>query len=369
MLKPLLGLILLAGLPALASPQDAVEKAILPDGLKIEIFVEEMPRARSLAVADDGTLAVGTTAGSVHLLRDADGDGVPEVRLEISGRNNPNGVAWQGKDLYIAETTRVIKISNAYARLQGGGQVKVEEVASGFVNSTHHGNRVIDFAPSGELFVALGVPCNICEPPEEELTGTIRAYNLAQNTSVTYAYGLRNSVGFDWHPVTGELWATDNGRDWLGDDLPHDELNRIAAAGTHLGYPYCHQGDLADSKFGDERDCSEFVPPALNLGPHVASLGIHFIAADPAAVASDSALIALHGSWNRSDPIGYEVIRVRFDASGERAVFFQTFIGGWLDNGKGIARPVDVASLPDGSVLVSDDLNGAIYRISKIAAQ
>ena len=211
----------------------------------------------------------------------------------------------------------------------------------------------------------MGVPCNVCIPPDPELTATIVKINLVAKTMTTFAYGLRNSVGFDWHPKTKEMWATDNGRDWLGDDLPDDELNRIHEEGLHFGFPYCHDKDFSDPKFGDERSCDEFVPATAGLGPHVAALGIHFTKPN-ASVAPNRALIALHGSWNRSVPIGYSVIEVAFDDTNTKVKEISTFVDGWLIDGETIARPVDIASLADGSVLISDDYNGAIYRVSKI---
>lgn len=368
MAKALLALALILALPVLANPSTAVDKARLPEGLVIEIFAEGIDQARSLDIAEDGTVAVGSSAQAIFLLRDDNGDGKVDVRLSLNEFRNPTGVAWQGKDLYVAETSSVWKIADAVTQLQSGGKVMLQEVISGLPTSYHHGRRFIDFGPDGNLFVALGVPCNICEPPDEDLTATIRKYDLINSSSSTYAYGLRNSVGFDWHPATGEMWATDNGRDWLGDDAPYDELNRVHSPGLHFGFPYCHQGDLPDPKFGNERSCSDFEAPALNIGPHVASLGIHITAKD-AALAPNSALIALHGSWNRSVPIGYEVRQVRFDDTGTMVVFHETFVSGWLRNGQAYARPVDVATLPDGSVLISDDQNGAVYRISRISVR
>ena len=360
----LLCALLLTGKTLLASPQDAVYAAALPDGLKIEIFAENVSKARSLAVADDGTVAVGTSSSSVFLFRDTTGDGKPDFKAVLPRLRNPNGVAWQGADLYIAETERILVARNPILQLSDNGNVELQVVVSDLPSSRHHGRRFIDFGPQGALYIALGVPCNICEPPHPELTGTILRYDLELNAATTYAYGLRNSVGFDWHPVTQQLWVTDNGGDWLGDDLPHDELNLLTESGLHFGYPYCHQGDLPDPKFGSTRSCSEFVPPVLKLGPHVAALGLHFLS-DTRLLPAHSALVALHGSWNRSERIGYAVMHVQSDASGSDVISYQPFISGWLTpNGGVIARPVDIAELPDGSLLISDDDNGAIYRVS-----
>lgn len=346
-----------------AGAASAVELAIVPSGMQLQLYADEMPKARSLDVADDGTVAVGSNAKSVYLFRDENDDGVPDVRLTLTGLTNPNGVAWHGKDLFISETTRVLKATNVVERKLAGAEIDYDEVISGFYVrglffKNYHGRRFMAFGPDDKLYVAFGVPCNVCEPPDPEKTGTIRSFDVDTGTVQTYAYGLRNSVGFDWHPVTEELWITDNGRDWMGDDLPEDELNRAYQAGLHFGNPFCHQGDLPDPKFGKGRRCTEFEAPALKLGPHTAALGMHFLDAD-------TALIALHGSWNRSEKIGYEVIQVGFDATGTGATHQGVFVGGWLRNERVIARPVDITSLADGSILVSDDFNGAVYRISK----
>ena len=179
-------------------------------------------------------------------------------------------------------------------------------VIDGLINSTHHGRRFIDVGPDNRLYISLGTPCNICIPPDPELSSTIRSYDIENFVGKTHARGFRNSVGFDWSSKTGEMWATDNGRDWLGDDLPDDELNRVHAEGLHFGFPYCHQGDLPDPEFGDQRPCSDFEPDTLGLGPHVAALGIHFLDGFD-NLFDGSALVALHGSWNRSERIGYSV--------------------------------------------------------------
>jgi len=349
---------------SLGAPRDAVRAAQVPAGLRVEIFAEGIRNARSLDVAEDGTVAVGTSGNAVFLLRDADGDGIPEFKATIPGLRNPNGVAWLGTDLYIAETSRVLRASKPVQDIQSGNKVQLQIVIDNLPNSSHHGRRFIDFDPQGNLFIALGVPCNICEPPHPELNGTIRKYDLQNNIDTTYAYGLRNSVGFDWHVQTQQLWATDNGSDWLGDDLPHDELNLISAPGQHFGYPYCHQGDLADKEYGELRTCDEFIAPVYKLGPHVASLGLHFVT-DTKLLPANSALVALHGSWNRSERIGYAVMQIQIDDTGTAVTSYEPFVSGWLTNdGDVIARPVDIAELPDGSILISDDSNGAVYRVS-----
>lgn len=349
--------------PALGDAEEAAEKAVLPEGMSIEVFADGMGKARSLDVSDRGDLAVGTNGDSIFIFEDVNGDATEFGMHSLDGFDNPNGVAWLGEDLYVAETTRVLLLERPVASLRESGSVMSEVVIDGFIDSTHHGRRVINVGPDGLLYVSLGTPCNVCEPPDPELSSTIRAYDTKRHDGTTYARGLRNSVGFDWHPQTGEMWATDNGRDWMGDELPDDELNRVHRVGLHFGFPYCHQGDLPDPEFGGERPCSDFEPDALGLGPHVAALGIHFVTGFP-RLPDGSALVALHGSWNRSERIGYSVNLVTFSGDGVAIEGYEPFVSGWLGPGGSVhARPVDVAQLSDGSLLVSDDYNGAVYRV------
>jgi glucose/arabinose dehydrogenase len=226
----------------------------------------------------------------------------------------------------------------------------------------HHGWKFIRFGPDGRLYVPVGAPCNVCET-EGSPYGKITSIAPDGSDLQVYAQGVRNSVGFDWHPETGELWFTDNGRDMLGDDLPPDELNHAPQAGLHFGFPYCHGGTISDPEYGSLRPCQAFTPPAQPLGPHVAALGMRFYTADmfPEGY-RNQIFIAEHGSWNRSVPIGYRISLVRLE--GDQVVSYQVFAEGWLqDNGQAWGRPVDVQLLPDGSMLVSDDTAGAIYRI------
>ena len=347
---------------ALADPQTAAAAAALPEGLDLQVYASAIPKARQLAVGEDGTVAVGTRADAVHLLRDTDGDGVADWRHEIDGLTAPNGVAWLGDDLYIGETARILRAANVIKRLAAGEHADLEVVLDGFPTSGHHGARFIAFDADGRLHIGFGVPCNICIPPDPEMTGTIRSYDVDSRDGHSVAYGFRNSVGFDWHPGTGELWATDHGRDWLGDDLPSDELNRIHAPGLHFGYPYCHQGDFQDPEFS-EHPCDKFEPPALKTGAHVANNGIHFYRGETIAAFAGRAFIALHGSWNRSTKVGYRVDMIDFSADGSQVAETSVLVRGWLQGDQVHARPVDVDQLPDGSLLVSDDYLGAVYRI------
>lgn len=340
------------------------------DDLSVGIFADELPRARQLAIGGEGWVFVGSRAGAVYALRDNDGDGIAEdKRIIADGLNNPHGVAIGGGDLYIGEITRILVIRDIVGKLQSGAAVKPELFIDNLPADGHHGVRHLGIAPDGKmLYVSFGVPCNICKP-EGELAGVIRRYPLPDVSSSPaapmdakdgeiFAKGLRNSVGFAWHPKSGVLWITDNGRDWMGDDLPNDEVNRAPIAGMHFGFPYCHQGDVADPEFGGERECDEFAPPALLTGAHVANLGIAFDE-------NGNALIALHGSWNRTEKVGYSVKLARIKDG--KVESYEDYAKGWLrDDGYVWGRPADVAVLPDGGgVLVSDDYAEVVYLIKR----
>lgn len=333
----------------------------LPEGFQIHIFAENVKNARSLCLTPAGTLFVGTRKeGKVYALRDTDGDMKADEQYVIAEKmNSPNGVAFLEGDLYVAEIDRIWRFPAIEDRL--ADPPEAELVFDGYPSEGHHGWKYIAFGPDGKLYVPVGAPCNICEP--EPIFSTITRIDPDGGGFEIIASGIRNTVGFDWDPVTGDLWFTDNGRDWLGDDLPACELNHLSATGQHFGFPYCHQGDLRDPKFGSERDCSEFRPPYQHLGPHVAPLGMEFYQGPmfPDRY-KDCIFIAEHGSWNREKPIGYRVTLV--DRSAPEAERYQTFAEGWLkQNGNRWGRPVDLEWMPDGSLLVSDDFGDAIYRI------
>ncbi len=335
----------------------------LPPGFKIEIFAEGVANARQMALSPKGILYVGSRQqGDVHAVVDADRDGRAERVVKIaSGLLMPSGVAFRDGALYVAEVNRVLRYDGIDGRLAEPPEPAV--VTSALPSERHHGWKFIAFGPDGKLYVPIGAPCNIC--PEGRPFASIARLAPDGSGLELYAEGVRNTVGFDWHPATGELWFTDNGRDWLGDDVPPDELNRAYRQGLHFGFPYCHGGDLPDPDFGKDRKCSEFEPPAMNLGPHVAAIGMRFYTGSqfPAAY-RNQIFIAEHGSWNRSQPIGYRITLVRLAADGKRAVAYETFAEGWLKaDGRPWGRPADVLVTPDGSLLVSDDLAGVIYRI------
>ena len=329
-----------------------LERIKLPPGFRIEVLAR-VPNARELALGANGTLFVGSrSGGTVHAV-------LPDRRVVkiAEGLSMPNGVAFHDGALYIAEVSRIYKIAGVEERLNATGMPEV--VFDKLPRDVHHGWKFIRFGPDGRLYVPIGAPCNVCN---KEGYGLIGALDLKTKEFQIYAKGIRNTVGFDWSPVTRELWFTDNGRDWLGDDRPADELNHAPHPGMNFGFPFCHQGDIQDPEFNTRR-CSDFTPPARKLGPHVAALGMRFYTGSmfPPEY-RNQIFIAEHGSWNRSKRIGYRVSLVRLDSSG-KVLSYTPFAEGWLHNDDAWGRPVDVEILPDGSLAVSDDSAGVIYRI------
>ena len=337
-------------------------KIKLPDGFKIDLFATDVKNARSITHSPDGTIFVGTKGeGSVYALRDEDGDNRAEKKWVIaSGLTLPNGVAVKDGDLYVAEYNRILRYDDIEKQLDNPPEPVV--INDTYPSEKHHGWKFIDFGPDGKLYVPVGAPCNICES-EEEIFNTITRINPDGSDLEIVHRGIRNTVGFTWHPTTKELWFTDNGRDWLGNDLPACELNHAPKDDMHFGYPYCHQGDVADPEFGEKHACSEFTPPVVKLGPHVAPLGLIFYTGEQFPDNyTNQLLIAEHGSWNRADPIGYQLTLVQLDTTGT-ATDKTAFASGWLEDGDAWGRPVDLEQMPDGSVLVSDDFADVIYRI------
>ena len=347
---------------ALSIAETKLDTIILPEGFSIDLYADDISGARSLALAEDGTLFVGTrNRGRVYALRDTDGDFVVDSTYTIArGLNSPNGVAIKDGDLYVAEIHRIIKFENITANLDN--PPKYEIINSAYPKDRHHGWKFIRFGPEGKLYVPVGAPCNVCTRPEDIYASITRIDPDGDNLEI-YAKGIRNTVGFDWHPLTGELWFTDNGRDMLGDNLPPDELNNAPVPGLHFGFPYLHGKGTPDPTHGKDIDRFNFTLPAIELGPHVAALGMRFYTGRQFPEKYHNQIfVAEHGSWNRSIPIGYRISLITLD--GNAAVSYETFAEGWLQRGRSWGRPVDVLVLPDGSLLVSDDAAGAIYRIS-----
>jgi len=316
-----------------------------------------------MSLSPSGTLFVGSMGeGKVYAVRDEDGDKKADKVYTIAeGLNMPVGVAFHDGDLYVSALSKIVKLEDIENHLADPPVPVV--VYDKFPDKSHHGWKFIAFGPDGKLYVPVGAPCNICEE-EDPIFASITRMNPDGSGFEIVQHGIRNTVGFTWHPDTKELWFTDNGRDWMGDDLPACELNHAEKDGLHFGYPYCHQGDLPDPRFGGKRSCDEFVPPAQKLGAHVAPLGLEFYTGSMFPDEYKKQIfIAEHGSWNRSKKSGYRVSLVRLD--GNRAVSYEPFASGWLneETDEIWGRPVDVELLPDGSMLVSDDYAGAIYRI------
>ena len=338
-----------------------LDKIKLPAGFKISVWAKDLENARSMTLSEDGTLYVGTRRdGRVYALKDTDGDYTSDQRWTImKGGNMPNGVAMKDGDLYVAEVNRILRFNDIENNLADPG--KPDIVYDQYPTKTHHGWKYIAFGPDGLLYVPVGAPCNVCESADP-VFNTITSLNVNTGERKIVQKGIRNSVGFTWHPITKDLWFTDNGRDWLGDDLPACELNHAPSEGLHFGFPYCHQGDLLDPKFGKGKDCDDYIPPVQNLLPHIAPLGLEFYQGTQFPEEyQHQILIAEHGSWNRTTPQGYRVSLVRLE--GNKAISYQAFAEGWLQEGNSWGRPVDIEHLPDGSILVSDDYGDAIYRI------
>jgi glucose/arabinose dehydrogenase len=359
-MRVLLSLVLsLLALPALAKVQ--LDKLILPEGFQIAVYSDQVPNAREIALGTNGTVFVGSgDAGKVYALTDANRDGVAEkVRVVASGLDTPIGVAFHDGDLYISAISRIVVLRNIEQQLDS--PPKPALVTDKLTPETHHGGKFLSFGPDGKLYVPIGAPCNICDPAPDH--GKLLRMNADGSGVETVARGMRNSVGFDWQPGSGHLWFTDNGRDMLGDDVPSDELNEVTRSGEHFGYPYCHQGDVLDPEFGKGKSCKDFVPPVLKLGAHVASLGMRFYSGKQFPANYRGAIIvAEHGSWNRTKKSGYRVMTVSLN--GSKVVSYKPLVTGFEQDERAWGRPADVQPLPDGSVLISDDLAGAIYRVT-----
>lgn len=344
-----------------------LETIKLPQGFSISVWAEDVPDARSLAMNGDGSIIfVGNRQGkNVYALKDSNGDGKADKKYTLAqGLRMPNGVAFKDGDLYVAEVSRILRFKNIEKTLDNPS---FEVVYDQFPDKAHHGWKYIAFGPDGLLYVPVGAPCNICDP--EEIFASITRIDVKSSTirPEIFAKGVRNTVGFAWHPETKDLWFTDNGRDMMGDDIPDCELNHAPSKGMHFGYPYWHAGDVKDPEFGTKgKEKSAYTAPAAKLGPHTAPLGIKFYTGNQfPAKFKNNIFIAKHGSWNRSKKIGYQLTNVVLDAN-QKVVNEEVFAEGWLNDATQDVwgRPVDVLQLPDGSLLVSDDMANCIYKIT-----
>ncbi len=340
-----------------------LDKIKLPPGFNISVYAE-VPNARSMALSPSGILYVGNRSGkNVYAVVDENKDGVGDkVYTVASGLNTPNGVAYKDGSLYIATISQILRLDNIDATLAKPPAPIV--IYDKFPSDKHHGWKFIAFGPDGKLYVPVGAPCNNCES-EQAIYASITRMATDGSAPEIFAKGVRNSVGFSWHPVTKQLWFTENGRDEMGGDVPGDELNTAPQAGLHFGYPYCHQGNIKDPEFGKGKDCSAYALPVAVLGPHVAALGMRFYTGSMFDSSyTNQVFIAEHGSWNRAEPIGYRITRVKLDSTG-KSQGYSVFAEGWLQPaGKVLGRPVDIQIMPDGAMLVSDDYAGVVYRIT-----
>jgi glucose/arabinose dehydrogenase len=357
----LLAAFFFAATAASAAPERRLDQLVLPAGFEVEVWADGVTNARSLALGPNGLVFVGSQrAGKVYAVADRDGDGRAEkIAVVAEDLFMPNGVAYRDGSLYVAEVNRILRFDDIAQHLDNPPEPVV--LRDDLPDERHHGWKFIRFGPDGKLYVPVGAPCNVCEV-EDPFAALLRM-NPDGSGQEVFARGIRNTVGFDWNPATGVLWFTDNGRDMLGNDIPPDELNRAPEAGLHFGYPFCHGAGIPDPELGDEQKCREQTPPARELGPHVAAVGMRFY--DGTSFPPEyrgHVLIAEHGSWNRTEPIGYRLSRVTVEDG--TATSYEVFVEGWLQGKKAWGRPADLAVLEDGSILVADDMQGVIYRIS-----
>jgi glucose/arabinose dehydrogenase len=366
-LKPLLAILFLCSFVNSCQAADTMhgihlDRIELPPGFKIRLYAAGVPNARSLTMSPSGVIFVGSRqAGKVYAVLDTDQDHVADEVITIAAElNMPNGVAFRKGALYVAEVNRVLRYDNIEKSLRNPPKPVI--VNDKFPQDQHHGWKYIAFGPDGRLYVPVGAPCNVCKRKDPRYASIMRMQADGSQLEI-YAHGIRNTVGFDWHPESGELWFTNNGRDWMGDDLPPDTLHHAPVQGLDFGFPYCHAGDVPDPEYGDYRSCSEFAPPAIKLGAHVAPLGMKFYRGKrfPAQY-HNQIFIAEHGSWNRSIPIGYRITLVTLAKN--KPMKYEVFAQGWLQGDSAWGRPVDILVMPDGALLVSDDRAGVIYRIT-----
>jgi glucose/arabinose dehydrogenase len=343
-------------------------KLKVPTGFNIEVYASGMANARSLALGDKGTIFVGSRlVDKVYAI--VDKDGKRTVKVLASGLYRPNGVAFKDGTLYIAELSKISKIDKVEDVLDNPPKPTV--IYDNLPKDEAHGWKFIGIGPDNKLYVPVGQPGN--NVLNDDAHGQIRRINLDGSAPEVIARGVRNTVGFDWHPETKQLYFTDNGRDWASEDVPEDELNRVTKVGEHFGSPYCYQGNFPDPEFGWGHSCNEYTAPVGLMGPHSAALGMRFYTGSMFPKGYKNTIIAArHGSWNRSKKVGGDVVLMKLNKDGT-VKSMEPLITGFLDNNSYIGRPVDILQMKDGSILVSDDWNGAVYRISygkpKVAAR
>ncbi len=350
--------------PPLPTPAARLPLAKLhvPDGFKVEVFAANVPNARSMALGTKGTVFVGSRLlDKVYAITRV--DGAPVVKVIATGLHRPNGVAFKDGALYVAELSKVSRYDNIEDNLDHPPSPVL--VYDDLPKDEAHGWKFIAIGPDNKLYVPIGSPGNITMPPPTH--AQIRRMDLDGKNVETVALGVRNSVGFDWNPVSKDMYFTNNGRDWVSEDIPEDTLHRVSAGSTtppNFGFPYCHQGNFTDPEYGWGHSCSEFAKPAALMGAHAATLGMRFYTGSMFPAAYKNAIfVARHGSWNRTVKNGGDVVVVKLNEDGS-VKSTEPFMTGFLEDNKYVARPVDVMQMPDGSMLVSDDWNGAIWRVS-----
>ena len=331
----------------------------LPPGFNIEVYASGIANARSIRLSDKGTLFVGTRFGN-KVTAVVKKDGKTENKVIAEGLYRPNGLAFHNGTLYIAELSQISKIDNVDANLDKVNKPTV--IYSDLPKDEAHGWKFIAIGPDNKLYIPVGQPGNNVLHDKDH--GQIRRINLDGTGRETVALGVRNSVGFDWNPVNKQLYFSDNGRDWMSEDVPQDELNRVTKEGQDFGAPYCYQGNLPDPEFGWGHKCSDFTPPVALTGPHSAGLGLRFYTGNMFPKKYKNVIfLARHGSWNRTNKFGGDIVAITLNKDGT-VKSIEPFITGFLVDNKYIGRPVDVQPMADGSMLISDDWNGAVYRIT-----
>jgi glucose/arabinose dehydrogenase len=356
--------------PPLPAAADKLPTAKLkvPPGFNIEVYASGVANARSMREGDKGTVFVGSRqVDKVYAITNKDGK--HQVKVIASGLYRPNGLAFHNGTLYIAELSKISKIDGIEDKLDN--PPKPTLIYDNLPKDEAHGWKFIGIGPDNKLYVPVGQPGNNVLHDKDH--GQIRRMNLDGTGAEIVALGVRNTVGFDWNPVNKQLYFTDNGRDWMSEDVPQDELNRVTKTGEDFGAPYCYQGNIVDPEFGWGRSCSEFTPPVTLMGAHSASLGMRFYTGDMFPKAYKNAIfVARHGSWNKTNKVGGDIMVVKLNKDGS-VKSTEPFITGFIENNNYVGRPVDVLPLKDGSLLISDDWNGAIYRVSygksKVAAR
>jgi glucose/arabinose dehydrogenase len=361
--KPLFVVGLLMILSSACSKEKSlpIEKIQLPPGFKISLYAVNIPNARGMALGRNGTVFVGSrAAGNVYAITDNPNDPNSKKVFTIAqDLQLPVGVAFKDGALYVSAVSQILRFDDIENNLANPPEPII--VNDSFPKKKHHGWKFIAFGPDELLYVPVGAPCNNCLSDDPRFASIMRMKPDGKDLEI-FAHGVRNTVGFDWHPDTKELWFTDNGRDWLGENSPPDELNHAPRKDMHFGYPFCHGQAISDPEYGKQRNCDGFTPSEVQLGPHVAALGMRFYTGTMFPEQYKGKIfIAEHGSWNRLTPIGYRITLVDPENTQES---YEIFAQGWLQGRSAWGRPVDILNLPDGSLLVSDDAAGVIYRIT-----